>query len=205
MVTVQRSIAVLCLSVAACTTAYSATAVYTTSASFLATVASGSFLETFTQPEVDTGSLFSYSANGFAYSITANGGMSDVYRSGAFVGNSLPAESLTVAFTSGNVTAVGGNFFITDITDAFQANSVTLTLNDGTVVTHLPPDEAGGFRGFTSDMPIISLTMIAPPALVYNSLDNLVVGSMIPEQGTYAMMGMGLLGLLAVRRLRSRL
>jgi hypothetical protein len=204
MVSFHRSIAVFCLTSIACAEAYPATTMYTTSASFLATVASGSYLETFTQPEVDTGLMFSYSTNGFAYSITANDGMSDVYRSGTFVGSSLPAESLTIAFTSGNVTAVGGNFFITDITDAFQASSVTLTLNDGTVLTHLPTDETGAFSGFTSDMPILSLTMSAPPSPLYNSLDNLVVGSMIPEPGTYGMMGLGWVCLLAMLRLRSR-
>jgi hypothetical protein len=199
-----RHLTVFALSAVAAAAASAATTVYTSPAAFGLMLAPGAYLETFTQDEVDIGALFSYSGNGFSYDVTADGGASTVYRSGTIIGNNLPNLSLTFTFTSGNVTAVGGQFFIANISDVFQPVSVTLTLNDGTTVSYLPPGVAGAFRGFTSTVPIASLTMSAPPLTgqFYNSVDNLVVGSMIPEPGTTAMMALGLLGLLGVARRR---
>jgi hypothetical protein len=180
--------------------AQAATTVYTTAASFQALVAPGSYTETFTQPAVDSGVLFSYSGGGFSYNVTASPGV--VYRSGTIIGNNTPNETFTLTFTSGNVAAVGGNFFITNISDVFQSQGVTLTLGDGTVVNYTPTG-VGDYRGFISTAPILSLTMAAPVGgQFYNSLDNLTVGTAVPEPGTYLMMALGLGSMLLVRRAR---
>lgn len=198
-----RNLSLFALSALAAAAASASTTVYNSPASFNAVLAPGSYLETFTQGGIDSGALFSYGGGGYGYDVTADAGASTVYRSGSLIGNNLPNLSLTVTFTSGNVTAVGGQFFITNISDAFQAQSVSLNLNDGTSVTYLPTGVADSFRGFVSTVPILSLTMGAPgPGQVYNSLDNLVVGSAVPEPGSYALMALGLAGLMALRRQR---
>jgi hypothetical protein len=201
MAAVKRSLIAFSLAALACAAASAQTTVYTTNAAFLAMVAPGSYLETFTQVAVDSGPSFTYSGGGFSYTVTADNGASTVYRSGTIIGNNLPDLSLTLTFTTGNVTAVGGEFFTTNISDIFQAAAVTLTLNNGTVVNYTPTSQTNSFRGFTTPVPILSLTMSAPGPSLYNSIDNLRVGAVVPEPGTYAMMG---LGLLAARRLRSR-
>jgi hypothetical protein len=186
--------------VAATGAAQAATTVYTTAAAFNALLAPGAYTETFTQPAVDSGPLFTYSGGGFSYNVTASPG--DVYRSGTLIGTNTPNETLQLTFTTGNVTAVGGNFFITNISDVFQPVSVTLGLNDGTTVSYTPTG-VGTFRGFISTVPILSLVMTAPTGgQFYNSLDNLTVASAVPEPGTYLMLAMGLGGMLLVRRAR---
>lgn len=193
--------------VAATGGAQAVTTVYTTEASFLAQVAAGSYTEGFTGAGGSAAS-YSYSGGGFGYTITATaalGGPSTVYHSGSFVGNNIAAESLTVTFTAGSPTALGGNFYITNISDVFQTAAVTLGLSDGTSITYTPASTAE-YRGFISTVPITSITMAAPLASQFNTLDNLTVGlaTVVPEPATYLMMALGLSGLLMLRRSQQR-
>ncbi len=168
---------------------------YTSSATFMANVAPGAYTETFdglasTPPT-------NYAGGAFAYTISAASGL---YGSGDFVGTSLPNQALTVSFTSGNVTAVGGNFYVTNISDAFQSVAMTVTLNDGTAVTYTPTS-VGSFLGFTSGAAITSLTISAPGVSLYAGLDNLTVGvSAVPEPASALLMALGAAGLLMLRR-----
>lgn len=182
---------------------WAATTTYTDSASFLAAIAPGAFNNTFTGVE-DSATSYSYSGGGFGYTVAAPG---DVYLSGSFIGNNTDNDTLTITFTTGNVTALGGNFFITDIGNSFQASAVTLTLSDGTTTTFTPSDETTAFRGFVSTAAIVSLMMSAPGANLFNSLDNLTVGVAVPitlpEPGTWALVALALGGLSLVRRQRA--
>ena len=121
------------------------------------------------------------------------------------------AESLVITFTSGNVTAVGGNFFLTD--DTFTpvgADSVTATLGTGETLgqpsSGTYDDEP--FTGFTSTTPIASLTLTGPSVLdEFVTLDSLWVGQSfegVPEPRSWALMlgGMALL-LVSLRRARA--
>lgn len=126
-----------------------------------------------------------------AYTITSPQ-TAGVYRNGTFIGNWNDNSSFTVTFTSNNVLAVGGNFFITDINDAFVANaSVTLTYNDGTTDTFTPAD-AASFSGYVSTLPITSVVMSAPGTSRFNTIDNLIVSS-IPTPGAAAMLALAAL------------
>ncbi len=189
------SVAVLtCLSASA----FAATT-YTTSASFLAQVAPGAYMENFNNWVTDppAGAL-AFSGGGFSYSAFA---ASDLYLSGGFLGTSQINEALTITFTSGNVTAIGANFFATNISDVLQAVSVTVTLSDGTVTSLTPTSMADSYLGFTSTTAITSLTISAPGQSLYASLDNLTVGvSAVPEPANWALMGLGLAGVIAARR-----
>ena len=188
---------------AVASSASAVTTIYTTSASFLAQVAPGSYTNTFTGA-VDAALSYSYSGGSFAYTVTAPpaGFGDDVYLSGTFIGNLYANASLTVTFTSGNVRAIGGNFYITNSSDAFVAAPITINLSDGTTTT-FSPGTAADYRGFVSTVSITSLVMLAPGASRYNTIDNLTVGTPVPEPGSYALMALGLAAVLAARRKRS--
>lgn len=199
MFTLSRFAAAAALTAAALP-AFAATTSYTTSAAFLAAVQPGAYTETFSvaNPAFPAPTSVPYTNGSFSFTVAAATG---VYTSGSLIGTNGPQDTLTITFGAG-ITAVGGNFFITDIGDNFVAAPVTLTLNDGTTTTYTPTSTAT-YRGFTSDVAITSLTFAAP-ALNYASMDNLTVGRVVPvpEASTWAMMALGLAGMAAFARKR---
>lgn len=181
--------------------ALASTTVYTSAATFLPLVATGSYTESFDGLSDATG-LFSSGA--FSFTVSAPG---SVYASGDFVGTSLPTDALTINFTSGNVTALGANFYATNLSDAFQSVAMTIKLSDGTTVSFTPASASASYRGFTSDLAIASLVISAPGGSLYAGLDNLTIGTVavavpaVPEPTTWALMGLGLAGVaFAARR-----
>ncbi|RVU44264.1 PEP-CTERM sorting domain-containing protein [Rubrivivax rivuli] len=175
------------------------TTTYTSAATFLANVAPGSYTEGFADPFFSGEPSATFTGNGFTYTVSAPGG---VYGNGTLIGTNLPTETLTVTFSGATVTAIGGNFWATNISDVFQPVPVTLTLSDGTTTTFTPVSETtGSFRGFTTTLGITSMT-IASTAGVYAGMGNLTVGvAAIPEPGTWLMMALGV-GALLLRNSR---
>ncbi len=176
-------------------TASLAGSIFTSSSAFLANVGPGSYTETFNGLSNPSSGIFAGGA--FGYTASAPNG---IYVSGEFLGASQVEDALTITFTSGNVTALGANFFATNISDAFQAHSLTLTLSDGTVTSFTPASLSDSYRGFTTDVAISSLVISGTAGTsLYTGLDNLTVG-VVPEPSTIALMGVGLLGLRFLRR-----
>lgn len=182
-----------------------ATTVYTSQAPFLAQLAPGAYTETFDGLSNTAVPPSTFSSGAFAYSISAPDGL---YASGQFLGTNYPTQSLTITFTSGNVFAVGANFYATNVSDAFQPTSMTLTLSDNTTVSYTPTSTAT-YRGFTSTAKLTSLTISAPGTSLYAGLDNLTVGALpitaaVPEPSSMALMTVfGLMGL-GIARKRQR-
>ena len=178
------------------------TTVYTSSTSFLSVLESGFYTENFNGANTGTETTpLSFSGGPFSYSVASVGG---VYRNFALIGSNLEGNALTITFTSGNVNAVGANFFLTDIDDVFRPRSISIGLNDGTTVAFTPAS-IDAYRGFTSTVAITSLTMNATPAN-FNSLDNLTVGIVaVPEPSSMALASLGLVGLVFLRRRRSKM
>ncbi|WP_422011620.1 PEP-CTERM sorting domain-containing protein [Roseateles sp.] len=179
--------------------AFAASTVYTSSSSFLSQVAPGAYTETFNGLSTPAAGAVAFSGGGFSYSLFAP---SDLYASGDFIGTSQIDEALTISFLSGNVYAVGGNFFATNIADAFQAVQISLSLSDGTTVSFTPTSLADSYRGFVSTTAITSLTISAPGQSLYAGLDNLTVAAAVPEPASWALASLGIAGLAAFARRR---
>ena len=182
-----------------------AQSVYSNSANFLAALQPDYYTETFNQA---TGSAASYpyASNGFGYTVTTGTGL--VYQSGTFIGSNSPNTTVIFTFTTGNVNSVGGNFFNTNVNNAFVSSAVTLTVNfaDGTDYTNtFTPASEAAFRGLSSSNPISSLVFSVPGANRYASIDNLTVGAAAPEPDVFVLLGVGALPLaaIAVRRRRT--
>ena len=182
----------------------SAATVFTSSASFLSNVqpSPNSYTEGFGPDFGNAASGLEFSSNGFTYNLVAAGPEPlDIYQSGDFIATQATNEVLTVNFTSGNVTAVGGNFYLTNPDENTVVASVTLTLSDSTTVSFSSATSAE-YRGFVSTGPFItSLVMSAPGGILRNSIDNLTVGArIIPEPASLLSMCSGMLLLLQRRR-----
>jgi hypothetical protein len=186
------------------TAAQATTTVYTSSAAFLSQVAAGAYAQSFDSLSNPPAGAVAFSGSGFSFTAFA---LSDIYLAGGFLGTSQINQALTLTFTGSPVTAIGANFFATDISDNFQATALTVTLSDGTVQSFTPTSATDGFRGFTSTVAITSLVLSAPGGSLYGGLDNLTVGkavvSNVPEPANWAMFGLGLAGVLAFARRRA--
>jgi hypothetical protein len=119
----------------------------------------------------------------------------------------VPNLGIRANFTSGNVTAVGADFFITDNFGDATSGAFTIELSDGTSQMF----SVSGFRlfvGFVSDTPITSLSfgnISDAPGAYAPALDNVQVGAAVPELSeTVAFAGLGLLAFAAIRRVRAR-
>jgi len=185
---------------------------YTSASDFDSAIQSGSYLETFdtlsTSGPID-GPL-NFSSNGFAYNLTAIkdavGNQPDQFfnalnGSDVWVTTNGAGSLITVTFTSGNVTAVGGNFFTTDAFGDANTQSIWVEVNGVESSINIPASNASSFAGFTSSSPITSMTIfVNDPATNFATLNNLIVGESLaatPEPSVLADVGLGLIGLMA--------
>lgn len=176
------------------------TTFHTDTSTFLDALIGGAYTESFNglDPLVEP-SVFS--GLGFSYELSAPGGL---YASGRDVGTNLPEKTLTITFTGRPVSAVGGNFFGTDINPDFLPETLLISLSDGTAVTWSPVAKSN-FLGFTSTVAITSMTLEFADFYIgrYVTVDNLTVGvSPVPEPGQWALLAMGL-GALSLLKRRS--
>ncbi|MHA7811853.1 MAG: PEP-CTERM sorting domain-containing protein [Phycisphaerales bacterium] len=177
--------------------------VFTDEAAFLGALDS-SYTNDFADVPVGVSPDLMYSSGGFSYTISATGaGSNSLYNDPSIVSTDSAVDSILVTFTSGNVTAVGGNFWATDILVFPTGTDVTITLSDGTVesFTSTGPSD---FRGFTSNVAIDSIMIDAVDGFdgtpYWATMDNLTVGA-VPAPGALALLGLG--GLSATRRRRA--
>lgn len=180
------------------------TAVYTDSASFIAALAPGYFSNPFNDTVNGPSPNLSYSQNGYSYTVgTQPGAVSGLYNAPGLISTDNSGDSIFVEFTSGNVFAVGGNFWATDVSVLPTGTDVTVTLSDGTSVTYTSSGPSD-FRGFISDVAITSITIDAPSLApndgLWATMDNLTVGAAVPAPGAIAVLGAA--GLAGFRRRR---
>jgi hypothetical protein len=183
-------VSIAALSIASIAPSAFAATIYDSSAAFLPLVAPGAFLNTFsTGGIVDPNGIppnplatINYSGSGYAYTVTADA--SGVYVDNVTVGNWATLDPVIVTFTGNPVTAIGGNFFLTNLAGTFQPVAVTIQLSDGTSETFTPANTSA-YRGFISTEAITSMTL--PSAAFFHNIDNLTVGTAVPEPTTVSL------------------
>ena len=187
--------------------------VYTDQSSFLEQVQSGYYLENFnSRTPGNVPGPVSFSGGDFRYEISTDTTTRVFFTrpNDVAVSTIRTADSLTVTFTSNNITAIGGNFFLIDFNDAPSDGKVTVKLSDGTKESFNSTTLNLPFRGFISKTPIVSLTMPAlPDSGRYVAIDNLIVGrSLVSAPGvpapSSAAVFFGLAGLGSVFLVRRR-
>ncbi|MEO7433746.1 MAG: hypothetical protein ABIR62_17405, partial [Dokdonella sp.] len=155
-------------------------ATYTDRTEFLTHVAAGSYENGFDDAVSGTSPPLTYTSGGWAYTVDASspapaGGL---YNDTGIISTNLAADSIVVTFTGDPVTAVGGNFWATDISVQPTGTDITVTLSDATTETFTSTGPTD-FRGFTTAAPVTTLTIEAPdvPSPAWGTLDNLIIGA----------------------------
>jgi len=195
-------------SVTLAASAAGAAVIYEDEAGFLANIQANYYLEDFNGYVYGgyTEYTLDLSQNGWAYTISAEGGANSYLWSGdGNMSTNSALDWLRVDFDpaaeNGLPSAVGGWFFPGDINGYYQTGPIVIDLSDG---THYEFDPANGtdFRGFTSDVAITSITIDAPEgaANAWSTMDHFYVGSAVPGPGALALLGLA--GLAATRRRR---
>jgi hypothetical protein len=183
----------------------SATTIYTSQAAFLAHTKPGSYLETFDSLPQFTplNSPLSFSKSGFSYMASAPTFFNVGTTGDVWLSTFDHSTNIVFDFTSNNVTAVGGNFFLTDILGNVVAGTITVTLDNGTTFSVSDPS-ATSFVGFTTSSPIHSLTFIPPPSganEIFGTVNNFITGRSVPESGsTLPLIAIGLASIGWLRR-----
>ncbi len=211
-----QPLAVAALLVAA-SGAQAALTTFSSSASFLAAL-SASGTDNFTGFNITGSTPNPITRNAGSFGYTADVGPTGLFFGGGttanpFLSTNTATDTMSFGtFTGGVVSAIGGNFFGSNISGLFAAGAVTVVVTDSlgaTVSTTINPssEATGSFLGFTSNGTITSMTVAAVQPVsgfLWPSADNLTLGTVaaIPEPGTYAMFAAGLaaLGFLARRR-----
>ncbi len=182
--------------------------IYIDSATFIADLQPGYYLETFSSLTGTLPNPINFSSGGFSYSAFAPNGFYPTMTAGDRVlSTSMSTDAITMTFTSGNVTAVGGYFYASDINGNVTTGTVTLNLSDGTSVTLTNPT-AATFRGFmTAGVPITSLVIAldSPSGTEWPTVDDFYVGqsAAVPEPSSAILMAAGILALAGLRARRS--
>jgi hypothetical protein len=174
---------------------------YTSQSSFLSAVDAGYFQETFSTSTA--GFSLGYSGDGYAYTASDTFGLQTLY---GWLQDTTSGDTITISFTSGTVTAIGGDFFAVNLGAAPSAGTVTLHFSDGKTETIASPASSTSFTGYTFNTPITSMTITAATSLFaarWAALDNFTVGMATPEPGSWTLLGAGM-GLLVFAKLRHR-
>ena len=181
-----------------------ATVIYTSEAAFTAAIDAGYYLEEFSAYATwapVASPIHLGPNNGWQYDVSASWGslwgLSTGGGGGGAVSTGWLDPDLTIMPTgTQEVKAIGGWFFATDWNGNLVAATIHIALSDGTVEEYTSSASAYDFRGFTSTVPITSLSISVPgnPHTdqidgAYPTLDHVYVGT--PEPATLALMGLG--------------
>ncbi|MGD8451856.1 MAG: PEP-CTERM sorting domain-containing protein [Phycisphaerae bacterium] len=179
---------------------------YDNQSDFLSHVESGYYLESFGAPAESELSPPGFTDGTYAWNVAS---LDDLYVWGEDVAGGTPCVGtvgtnsagydVTITFVGAPVTAFGGSFYVTNVVFGAVEGDLTVALNDGTSVV-LDSPYTSAFTGFTSDIPITSVTLSPEPdAGLFVTLDDVVVGTTIPEPASLGLLAVGALTLLRRR------
>lgn len=162
---------------------HSTVIVFTNRAAFLDALTPGYFADDF-QSVVPGTNLASLERSGQGFTVTHTSPGFSVYgTTGGEIGAFTNTGGMLATMNPGTISAVGANFFLTDVNDLFASGKLTISLIQSGLTTNLditPLDKTtGSFLGFISDVPVISLSVSAGSAGKFTTYDNFIVG--IPE------------------------
>ena len=193
-----------------------AAVVYTSQASFnAATTASG--VDNYTGFSVVSSTPSPIARSAGAYSYTAAAETTTFFGAGTpadpWLSTNTATDSITFFNFGPSISAIGANFFGSNISGLFQSGDIALSLTDSLgVTTHaIINATTSSFVGFVSDGTITSLTVEAVQpgtGFLWPTVDNLTLAqgltSAVPEPSTWAMMILGFagVGFMAYRRSR---
>ncbi len=181
--------------------------VYSDQATFVSLLSPGYYLENYSGLAAGTHpSTINFSQGAFSYTASASQGLWVNSAGGNALSTNNAGDPILFTFTSGNVTAVGGYFFPTDIGENLISGTIALALSDGTTATLVNPGRSSFFGFTTSSAYITSLSVDAPDGSGYAwpTVDDLYVGvNAVPEPSSAALLGACLL-LLGWTRWRRR-
>jgi hypothetical protein len=182
---------------------FALTTVYTEESSFLGAIQPGYYLEDFGAfiggnegTSLDFGPV-----NGFAYTLSASNGL---YSGLGIMSTNYTSDQMNIAFTGSDVTAVGGDFWLTDKTFGNLTASIVLSLSDGTQFI-LPDADITKFLGVISDG--AAYTSMSFNSTFFNdnqypTIDNIYAGAAVPAPAAVLLgiFGAGLVGWLKRKR-----
>jgi len=206
------------------TPAQATVTVYTNAAAFTAALAA-SGTDTFNDlaPGVQLAASLTRSAGSFGYTVASNlTSTSSLYSAGAasdvWLSNARNSEQIVFSGFAATTSAIGANFFGSDIDGLFVAAplglTVTVTDASGTTTQSLISPTTSTFLGFVSTGGLSRLTVAATvgASSYWATVNNLTLGRanagpvpVVPEPATWAMMlvGFGMIGGAARYRRRS--
>jgi hypothetical protein len=166
-------------------------------------------------PLARTAGSFSYSVNATLTDATGvyNNPFYNVGPAGdTWLSSDSALATITFSGFGPGVTAIGGSFFPTNLAGAVTAGSVTLVATDsaGSVTRTLLNPTASTFWGVASDTSLVSLTLIAVNGAgsttnnFFPAVNDLVLGSAVPEPQTWALLVAGMLAIGGAVRRRQR-
>lgn len=178
-------------------TAFPATMVFTDETSFLSAIQPGYYLEDFDAFTYGsfTGDFLDFGpTNGFSYTMSS---LPDGLWSGdGNMSTNSQNNLLDITFTGSTVTAVGGNFWPTDVDGYDLIGDITLSLSDGTTVNLVNADFST-FQGFVSDgAAFTSMSVDSTISDQWPTVDHFYVGQanggpVIPAPGAFLLCGIG--------------
>ena len=157
--------------------------VYTTREEFIAAIPPGYYEENFAGLQEGTPlDPLPFSGAGISYQLMASRPWNpDLKEGGLFtwpgiVSTNTAADAIVISVTSGQLMAIGANFYTSDIHSFPYEGDVTITLSDGTVETFYSTGKHD-FRGFVAEMPIkrIEIRVSQDPWPLWPAMQNLIV------------------------------